>query len=280
VRIFKGEGVEVVALQGLDITVRRGELIAVVGQSGSGKSTLLNVLSGLDTPTAGTVTVAGRNLLNLTAAERLDYRRNAVGFVFQQTGSNLLPYLTAAENIQVPMRAIKMPAKERKKRTAELLDLLELNSLANHLPSQLSGGQQQRVAIGVALANNPEMILADEPTGELDWAASLDVYQAFQQVNEKLGVTVIIVTHDAAVAEAVDRTIIIRDGRTASEVLRTGTLETRVVTEYALLDRFGRLQLPADMTAELGLSGRVILENMGDHVRIYPENQKANEVEQ
>ncbi len=283
VRIYKGEGVEVVALQGLDLTVRRGELVAVVGASGSGKSTLLGILSGLDTPTAGSVTVAGQNLLTMTAAQRLAYRRTTVGFVFQQTGANLLPYLTAAENIEVPLRATGTGAKARRERARELLDVVGLSEHADRLPSQLSGGQQQRVAIAVALANDPDLVLADEPTGELDSATAADVYEAFTQVNERLGVTVVIVTHDPEVAGKVNRTIAIRDGRTASEVLRsaggaasssdTGADDGaggRTVQEYAVLDRVGRLQLPHDLVEALGLRHRVRLELAGDHIRIWP----------
>jgi len=278
VRIFQSEGVEVVALQGLDLTVRRGELIAIVGASGSGKSTLLNILSGLDAPTAGAVTVAGQNLVTMTPAQRLAYRRSTVGFVFQQTAANLLPYLTAAENVEVPLRATGMKAKARATRAAELLGVLGIGEYADRLPSQLSGGQQQRVAIAVALANNPELILADEPTGELDSATAADVYDAFAQVNAQLGVTVIIVTHDQAVASQVDRTVAIRDGRTATETLRTTVVEDdddgagaeRITQEYAVLDRAGRLQLPHDLVAALGLHSRVRLELADDHIRIYP----------
>jgi len=283
VRIFQSEGVEVVALQGLDLIVRRGELIAIVGASGSGKSTLLNILSGLDAPTAGAVTVAGQNLVTMTPAQRLAYRRNTVGFVFQQTAANLLPYLTAAENVEVPLRATGMKPKARAARAAELLNVLGIGEYADRLPSQLSGGQQQRVAIAVALANNPELILADEPTGELDSATAADVYDAFAQVNAQLGVTVIIVTHDQTVASQVDRTVAIRDGRTSSETLRTvveddaveGEPAERITQEYAVLDRAGRLQLPHDLVAALGLHSRVRLELADDHIRIYPADSPA-----
>ncbi len=273
VRIYRREGVEVMALQGLDLEVRRGELIAVVGASGSGKSTLLGILSGLDQPTAGSVSVAGRNLLTMNAAQRLDYRRNTVGFVFQQTGANLLPYLTASENVALPLRATGIRAKARRERAAELLSVLGLDEHADRRADQLSGGQQQRVAIAVALANDPELVLADEPTGELDSATSAEVYDAFARVNAELGVTVVIVTHDPAVAEKVDRTVAIRDGRTSSEVLRRPSGDAaaeRHVQEYAVLDRNGRLQLPHELVDALGLRQRVRLELAGDHVKIWP----------
>jgi len=276
VRIFQSDAVEVVALQGLDLQVRRGEMIAIVGASGSGKSTLLGILSGLDTPTAGSVTVDGQNLLTMTAAQRLAYRRSTVGFVFQQTGANLLGYLTAAENVEVPLRATGTPSKARRERARYLLDIVGLADQADRRPGELSGGQQQRVAIAVALANDPALVLADEPTGELDFATAQEIYDVFAEVNARLGVTVVIVTHDIAVAEKVDRTVAIRDGRTASEVLRTSqeTADTgesaRVTQEYAVLDRNGRLQLPSELVEALGLRHRVRLELAGDHIRIWP----------
>lgn len=289
VRIYQSEGVEVFALQGLDLQVMRGELIAVVGASGSGKSTLLRILSALDTPTAGAVGVAGRNLLTMNAAQRLAYRRSVVGFVFQQTAANLLPYLTATENVEVPLRATSTPARRRRERACELLDLVGLTGLEDRLPGELSGGQQQRVAIAVALANEPELILADEPTGELDSATSAEIYEVFADVNARLGVTVIIVTHDPEVATRVDRTVTIRDGRTAAEVLRSTVTEpgagraagahggddvvgARIVQEYAVLDRAGRLQLPHHLVEALGLRDRVRLELAGDHIRIWPQD--------
>jgi ABC-type lipoprotein export system ATPase subunit len=276
VRIFRSNGVEVVALQGLDLVVSRGELLAVVGASGSGKSTLLGILSGLDVPTAGSVRVAGRDLLTMTPAERLDYRRTTVGFVFQQTAANLLPYLTAAENVALPLRATGTPTRARRDRASHLLDVLGVAEQADRRPDQMSGGQQQRVAIAVALANDPQLVLADEPTGELDSATSAEVYDAFARVNRELGVTVVIVTHDSAVADQVERTVAIRDGRTASEVLRSpGTqVEHRTVREYAVLDRAGRLQLPAELVEALGLRRRVRLELADGHIRIWPDDQE------
>jgi ABC-type lipoprotein export system ATPase subunit len=277
VRIYRSNGVEVVALQGLDLVVARGELLAVVGASGSGKSTLLGILSGLDVPTAGSVRVAGRDLLTMSPAERLDYRRTTVGFVFQQTAANLLPYLTAAENVALPLRATGTPARARRDRAAHLLDVLGVAGQADRRPDQMSGGQQQRVAIAVALANDPQLVLADEPTGELDSATSAEVYDAFARVNRELGVTVVIVTHDAAVADQVERTVAIRDGRTASEVLRAPAhpiSAEREAREYAVLDRAGRLQLPAELVEALGLRRRVRLELADGHIRIWPDDRR------
>jgi ABC-type lipoprotein export system ATPase subunit len=257
VRIFSADGIEVQALQGLDLLVREGELMALVGASGSGKSTLMNILAGLDTPTAGAARVAGRDLLTMTAKDRLSYRREVVGFVWQQTARNLLPYLTAAQNVALPVQLAgtrgrgRAARRARSERALELLELLEVADCRDRRPHQMSGGQQQRVAIAVALANDPAVLLADEPTGELDSHTAEQIFAAFRTANERLGTTIVIVTHDQAVAGEVRRTVAIRDGRTSTEVLRRSEVdattghETVVAREYAMLDRAGRLQLPA-----------------------------------
>ncbi|WP_285776366.1 ABC transporter ATP-binding protein [Microtetraspora sp. NBRC 13810] len=270
VRIFKTEGVEVVALQGLDLLIEKGELIAMVGASGSGKSTLLNVLSGLDVPTAGVARVAGVDLLSMTAKDRLRYRRETVGFIWQQTARNLIPYLTARENVSLPMRLAGNRAP--RSRADELLELLEVSYCADRRPGEMSGGEQQRVAIAVALANSPEVVLADEPTGELDSESSEEVFAALRKANRELGVTAVIVTHDELVSERVDRTIGIRDGRTSSETLRrTSEDGGTVAREYAVLDRVGRLQLPRDFMSSLNMERRVRLELEHDHIGVWPE---------
>jgi putative ABC transport system ATP-binding protein len=281
VRIFSAEGVEVQALQGLTLRVERGELTAIVGASGSGKSTLLAILSGLDVPTAGAVRVAGHDLLTMPARERTRYRRHTVGFVWQQTGRNLMPRLTAAQNVAVPLAIARRPRREREDRAAELLDLLGIADLADRHPHQLSGGQQQRVAIAVALANSPEVIFADEPTGELDEANSQRVFDALRDVNERLGVTVLIVTHDQDVSRQVRRTVQIRDGRTSTEVLRStrtdaaGEVE-HLAREYAVLDRVGRLQLPEEYLRALSLRDMVRLELEPDHVQVHAADEEAD----
>ncbi|MER5210611.1 ABC transporter ATP-binding protein [Streptomyces sp. NPDC002838] len=291
VRIFTTDGIEVQALQGLDLLVREGELMALVGASGSGKSTLMNILAGLDTPTAGAARVAGRDLLTMTAKDRLAYRREVVGFVWQQTARNLLPYLTAAQNIALPMQLsgrTRTSARTREarhthaERALELLELLEVGDCRDRRPHQMSGGQQQRVAIAVALANNPAVLLADEPTGELDSHTAEQVFAAFRTANEQLGTTIVIVTHDHAVAGEVRRTVAIRDGRTSTEVLRRSEVdattghETVVAREYAMLDRAGRLQLPADYTRALGMRDRVALELETDHIGVWPDDSEPD----
>ncbi|GHJ90782.1 MULTISPECIES: ABC transporter ATP-binding protein [Streptomyces] len=276
VRIFTTDGVEVQALQGLDLLVKEGELMALVGASGSGKSTLMNILAGLDVPTAGAARVAGCDLLAMTGKDRLRYRREIVGFVWQQTARNLLPYLTAAQNVALPMQLAGGKGK-RAERAAELLAMMDIAHLADRRPHQLSGGQQQRVAIAVALANDPKVLLADEPTGELDSATGEQVFASFRRANEELGTSIVIVTHDQAVASEVRRTVAIRDGRTSSEVLRRTEVdaegqESLVAREYAMLDRAGRLQLPADYTKALGMEHRVALELEQDHIGVWPDD--------
>ncbi|MEU6054874.1 ATP-binding cassette domain-containing protein [Streptomyces xanthochromogenes] len=280
VRVFTTDGVEVQALQGLDLLVSEGELMALVGASGSGKSTLMNILAGLDVPTAGAARVAGRDLLAMDSRARLGYRRDVVGFVWQQTSRNLLPYLTAIQNVSLPMQLGSRRSKRKKAERADsLLALLEVAHCRDRRPHQMSGGEQQRVAIAVALANSPSVLLADEPTGELDSATGEQIFAAFRRANEELGTTIVIVTHDQAVASEVRRTVAIRDGRTSTEVLRrtqvdaaTGE-ESLVAREYAMLDRAGRLQLPAEYMRALELADRVALELEPDHIQIRPADQ-------
>ena len=276
VRIYRTEGVEVVALQGLDLVIDRGELVAVVGASGSGKSTLLNILSGLDVPTAGLARVAGNDLLDMSARRRLHYRRRTVGFVWQQTGRNLLPYLTAAENVMLPMRLARTHrGAAARRRAGELLDLVGVGYCAGRRPTQLSGGEQQRAAVAVAVANDPEVLFADEPTGELDEGTSAEVFAALQMINAELGVTIVVVTHDPAVSGQVRRTVAIRDGRTAAEVRRSTRVDAdgstvEVTEEYAVLDRAGRLQLPRPFVDALHMRDRVRLNLEPDHVAVRP----------
>ncbi len=274
VRIFKVADLEVVALQGLDLLAEKGEMIAIVGASGSGKSTLLSILGGLDVPSAGRAVVAGHDLTQMGRRERTHYRRRVVGFVWQQTARNLLPYLTAVENVELPM--VLDGRKGARKRALELLGMVGLGERAEHRPDRLSGGEQQRVAIAVALANDPAVLLADEPTGELDSTTSSEIFALLRRVNAELGTTIVIVTHDALVAEQVQRTVAIRDGRTSTETVRRTELddagEHRVIAEeFAVLDRAGRLQLPRSHVEALELRNRVRLRLEEDHVGIWPD---------
>jgi ABC-type lipoprotein export system ATPase subunit len=275
VRIYSGEGIEVQALQGLDLLIAEGELTALIGAAGSGKSTLVNILAGLDTPTAGTAWVAGRNLGAMTAQQRLAYRRSTVGFIWQQTSRNLLPYMTARQNVLLPMRLSSVRRRERLRRANFLLDTLGIAYCADRTPDRMSGGEQQRAAIATALANQPKLLLADEPTGELDSSTAQDVFSAMRTANTELGVTMLVVTHDPAVSSQVRRTIAIRDGKTSSETIRhVATDESGQTTlharEYATLDRAGRVQLPREMTRRLGMRNRVELQEEPDHIGVWP----------
>jgi ABC-type lipoprotein export system ATPase subunit len=281
VKIYKVADLEVVALQGLDLIVNKADLVAIVGASGSGKSTLLNILGGLDVPSAGKAIVAGYDLLNMNASDRVEYRRQVVGFIWQQTARNLLPYLTALENVEMPMILDGMPRKQRRQRALELLELVGLAERAGHKPDRLSGGEQQRVAIATALANAPSVLLADEPTGELDTTTSNEIMDVLRSVSTNLGVTVVVVTHDPLVSNQAGRTVAIRDGRTSSETLRRTELgeegEHQVIAEeFAVLDRAGRLQLPSNYVDALQLERRVRLELEPDHIGVWPDRARPD----
>ena len=273
VRIYSVADVEVVALQGLDLRIKAGEMVAIVGASGSGKSTLLNILGGLDVPTAGRAIVDGLDLARLSRGERTRYRRRTVGMVWQQTSRNLLPHLDVTANIELPM--VLDGGSNRQQRAEDLLELVGLPDKARRRPQELSGGEQQRVAIAVALANRPSVLLADEPTGELDSTTSADVFELLRRINRELGTTVVAVTHDPLVADHVTRTVAIRDGRTSTETVRrterSDAGDHRVIAEeFAVLDRAGRLQLPRAHIDKLALADRVRLRLEEDHVGVWP----------
>ncbi|WP_156250136.1 ABC transporter ATP-binding protein [Pseudactinotalea terrae] len=278
VRIYAADGIEVQALQGLNLHVEAGDLVAIVGASGSGKSTLLTILSGLDTPTAGRASVAGVDLLTLGGKRRVAYQRHTVGFVWQQTSRNLLPYLNALENVALPMALAGQSAKAIDERADALLEMLGVSHCRDRRPGAMSGGEQQRTAIAVAVANSPQVLLADEPTGELDEATSAEVLEMMRTVNAETGVTVLIVTHDPTVSEHVRRTVQIRDGRTSTEVLRRRETdehgaELHVAEEFAVLDKVGRMQLPQDFVSALELKDRVRLTLEEDHAGVWRDGR-------
>jgi ABC-type lipoprotein export system ATPase subunit len=279
VRIYRTGNLEVQALQGLELRIERGELVALVGASGSGKSTLLGILSGLDAPSAGSVRVDGRELATLSAKERLDYRRRTVGFVWQSPPRNLIPHLTAAENVALPQRFLGTRPRARRARALELLDSMGALSCQDRVPGQLSGGEQQRVAIAVALANEPALLLADEPTGELDSDTAQQVFAALREANAVHGVTTLIVTHDEAVAAQVRRTVAIRDGRTSTETVRPGADASGdgEEVEYVVVDRSGRLQLPHDLVDHYAIRDRVRLTREPGHVGVWPDREATQE---
>ncbi|MCG0240070.1 MAG: ATP-binding cassette domain-containing protein [Firmicutes bacterium] len=274
VKIYKVADLEVFALQGLDLEVRQGEILGVIGNSGSGKSTLLNILGALDQPTAGRCLVGEWDLGRLTPARRVRYQREVVGFVWQNSARNLLPYLTALENVEVPMLLAGRGGRAARQWALELLEAVGLKDRAHHRPSALSGGEQQRVSIALALANRPQLLLADEPTGAVDTATGERILEVFWEVNRRYGTTVIIVTHDRALARAVDRYVLIRDGKVAQEAVRRpageaaeaagdgapGTAAGATHEELVVVDRAGRIQIPRELLAEAGLGDRVRLE--------------------
>lgn len=275
VKIYKTKDIEVLALQGLDLTVKRGELMAIIGNSGSGKSTFLNMIGGLDRPSAGKLYVDGKNLFQMTQQELVEYKRSTVGFVWQNNARNLLPYLTAWENVMTPMLFVEdrenaLTVEEKKKRALELLELVGLEHRKDSSLSQLSGGEQQRVAIAIALANNPKLLLADEPTGAVDRKTADDILEMFRKLNEKLGLTIVIVTHDKELSRKVNRVVSIRDGKTSSERIMKNDYKEKLESmdidwreeetqeEYAVLDRAGRVQIPSELLDEMGMDGNKV----------------------
>lgn len=263
-KIYKIADLEVVALRGLDLEVNAGEVVAIVGASGSGKTTLLNILAGYDNPSAGKIRVGDKDLLRMSTKDVEVYRREDVGFLWQQTSRNLFPYLTSLENVALPMMLTDLSSKERNDRARELLELMGMGHRMDHTPEKLSGGEQQRVAIGVALANHPPLLLADEPTGELDDATAGEILDLFGTVNQELNTTILIVTHDPDIAYKVGRVVMILDGKMSTEIRRkvsfkrvTGEAETGgELEEFTLVDGAGRVQIPREYLDELKIKDR------------------------
>ena len=214
VKIYKTSDVEVVALQGLDLDVERGELMAIVGNSGSGKSTLLNMLGGLDKPSAGNLYVDGKDLLKFTDKDYMEYKRNTVGFVWQNNARNLVPYLTAVQNVELPM--LLNGEHKRRQKALELLDRVGLLKRKNSRLDQMSGGEQQRVAIARAIAKNPKLLLCDEPTGALDYKTGKSILKLLQEMARSENMTVIIITHNAAITPMADKVIRFKNGKAES----------------------------------------------------------------
>ena len=291
VKIYKVADLEVVALQGLDLIVERGEMLGIVGASGSGKSSLMNILGGLDRPSAGRVSVDGVDLLSLSDSGLNHYQRVKVGFVWQQTSRNMIPYLSAVENIELPMTmAWQTNRRARREWAEELLQAVGLFERRHHKLSQLSGGEQQRVAIAVALANKPVLLLGDEPTGEVDSKTAQIIMDTFRKLTQSLDLTTIIVTHDPRIAEQVDRVVAIRDGKISTETIRQVHTPETVLTrlhddgaepdtaakqkvtfeEFVVLDSAGRLQLPKELREDLGIGKRAQIEKGDECIIIRP----------
>ena len=279
-KIYKIAELEVVALRGLDLEVNQGEVVAIVGARGSGKSTLLNIIAGYDIPSAGKVEVAGNDLSKLSVKEVESYRRSEIGFIWQQAVRNLFPYLTAQENVELPMLLSGISPKQRKEHSLYLLNLVGLDHRLSHTPQKLSGGEQQRVAIAVALANQPKLILADEPTGELDRKTANTVLELLNKLNSELKTTLVIVTHDPEIMHQVPRVITIRDGKASSEIVNLNMTEKsfapspdkeNTYVNYTLLDRAGRMQIPREYVQQFNINQRVKLSVVNDHLVIMPD---------
>lgn len=292
VKIFQVAGLEMVALQGLHFTVEKGELVGIIGSSGSGKSTLMNILGGLDRPTAGRVRVDGHDLLKMPDRQLNKYRREKVGFVWQQSTRNLVPYLNAIRNVMLPMTLNGITGKTKHHRAEELLDIVGLSQRKYHHLPELSGGEQQRVAIAVALANSPTLLLADEPTGEVDSATAKTIYRTFQTLTRDLGITTLIVSHDPGIARHVDRVVAIRDGMLASETIRQALPGADGMpisdhhdeaqehyAELVVLDRAGRVHVPQEYLEQFNIKGRAQLEITDEGILIRPtENVRTEQV--
>lgn len=279
IKIYKTDETEVVALQGLDLTIKKGEMIAIIGNSGSGKSTLMNMIGGLDRASAGKLIVDGKDLFKIKDNELIEYKRDTVGFVWQNNARNLMPYLSAEENIEYIMSLKKV--NNKKEKAHELLKMVNMYDRRKNKLSQLSGGEQQRVAIAIALCNSPKLLLADEPTGSVDTKTSETIIDVFRKVNKELGVTVVLVSHDRNVSKMVDRVVAISDGRTSKEFIKRVNikerfadidkeLESNTHDEVAVIDKRGRIHIPDDYIQELKIKGKVKMEIQDKKIIIAP----------
>ncbi len=302
VKIFQVADLEMVALRELNLSIEKGELVGIIGSSGSGKSTLMNILGGLDRPSAGRVRVDNHDLLKMTDNELNRYRRDKVGFVWQQSARNLVPYLNAINNVMLPMTLAGVTGSEKNKRAEQLLDLVGLAARKKHYLPELSGGEQQRVAIAVALANNPTLLLADEPTGEVDSTTAAHIYDTFRTLTSEMHITTLIVSHDPGIAKQVGRVVGIRDGMLASETIRQQRLPTgepslngdglllengadkpeeppEQYEELVVVDRAGRLHIPHEYLDQFQIKGRAQVEVTADGILIRPTRQDRMEAE-
>ena len=286
VKIYKKKQTEVLALQGLDLTVEAGELTALIGNSGSGKSTFLNMIGGLDRPSAGSLLVGGKNLFTMTERDLVAYKRDTVGFVWQNNGRNLLPYLSAIENVMLPMHL--SGGKKKRDKALELLEMVGMSHKKHSRLNMLSGGEQQRIAIAIALANSPKLLLADEPTGSVDPMTANYIFDVFTELN-KGGQTILIVTHDVALSKKVRRVVAIRDGKISSERILRESYADRLKEvnvdwrnedtqeEFVVMDKAGRVQIPKDVLAELNPSGNKLKLELKDGKIIITAPEESKE---
>lgn len=285
VKIYQTDQVKVMALQGLDLEIKEGEMVAIIGKSGSGKSTLLNMIGGLETLSAGRLLINGKDLGSNAWKNKDFYRKNTIGFVWQKPSRNLFPYLTVLDNVKAPMLFAGKKKKESREKAMELLRQVGMDHYANKLPEHLSGGEQQRVAIATALANEPKILLADEPTGAVDTRTANQIFTLLQKLNREIGLTILIVTHDMSIADKVSRTVMISDGKISTEKIRRGQKEEQAeeygnftweekAEEYSVLDKARRVQLTEDILEAAGInSNKVKVEVIGGKVIITGEKQ-------
>lgn len=282
VKIYKLLDLEIVALQGLDFVAKPGEFVAIVGASGSGKSTLMSMIGGLDRPTSGWVHVADHELTKMDEQELNEYRQGEIGFIWQHATRNLLPYLSARENIRLPLLIGGSISEEKEDYINHLLDLVEMTERADHRLSELSGGEQQRVALCVALVNQPQILLADEPTGELDSHLARQMFRTLRRLQADLGLTIVVVSHDIDIAKYVDRVVTIRDGRVATETLKQTPNngdplddqeeqeEVHLYEELGIFDSAGSIHIPDQYREILGIQRRARIELTEDGILIRP----------
>ncbi len=276
VKIYKTDEVEVMALQGLELVIYRGEIMSVIGKSGSGKSTLMNIIGGLEHQTAGKIVVDGMNLADMSEREMVEYRKKKIGFVWQKSSRNLYFYLTAAENVEAAMNFVKLSSREKSERALRLLELVGMSHKKDSYPAQMSGGEQQRVAIAVALANEPDILLADEPTGAVDTKTSGVIQDLFRKLNREMGITIIIVTHDIKLASKVDRVVMISDGKISTEKIMKAQVREQIDRieniqvdedsheEFFVMDKARRVQLSKEMLEAAGIEGNKVKVRVED----------------
>ena len=274
VKLYKTSEVEVMALQGLELCIEKGELIAIIGKSGSGKSTLLNIIGALERQSAGKIYIDGQDLSNATEKQLEEIRRKKIGFVWQKSSQNLFSYMTAVENVESQLYYEKMSKAERRQRALDRLEEVGLRDKADSYPTELSGGEQQRVGIAASLIRDPEILLADEPTGAVDSKTSDMIQSLFRKLNRDRGITVIIVTHDISLANKVDRVVMISDGRVTTEKIMKEKYRENISAmneegfdmssaheEFSVVDKAGRLKLSDEIREQTGLdSSRVKVE--------------------
>lgn len=271
VKVYRVAQHELVALRGIDFEMEEGEMVAIIGPSGAGKSSLLNLLGGLDKPTAGQLIVGGQNLLDLKGRSLANYRLNRVGFVWQQIERNLLGHRSALRNVTLPMTLAGALPWKRAKHAYELLEAVGLPDVAHKRPAELSGGQQQRVAIAVALANNPPLLLADEPTGALDRQSAEQVMRLIQDLRARYGLTVLMVTHDLKISHYADRVLTLRDGALGQEL-------SHPEEETPVLDESGTVRLPSAVRSQLSGAERISVEIRPEGVLLRPETAAADDL--